>query len=541
MRSGSRGRDRKVLVSASWMTELRRLQKVEEEKDMLEKKVVEMKAGLADYDSLKATLQKFHKEYLEMKEQLKEETNLADEAVRKRTEMARALKEEQLKASLFSRNIKRLESELKVARLDLHSAERNVRTLQSKEKKLRREKKEQMVLRDKALDELQKESKTVNRERAQRLEDLHKADKVMDQLLVVNEKLKKSEVALTRNVLDAKRKKNENTAMLHAISANNAMFQEFENEILVREEETAKKDLRIKAMETELRSLRVELRNKEYFSTSLQKAYDKLQKIAMQLAENASTRDAVLRTFPGDSVPPGGVGNDLRCSDSPISFLGAADQGEEIVEGVRLRRATANEPRSRSETFGSLVRKNVVGSVRKIIQANEEKRSRGFRSSEHRFPSNAHEIPSTVLLSHYGSTTMPPNVSSKPPVLSKAHNIVGSHLGKAGTGDLHDNSFLAFSRSAALQQSKNPSLRRAMDKSRGRTDASPSRSTNISMSTSPASRKYRKKRIDDIDRVGSVFLGSGLGYKKQLPSIKSPGSAKQVIKRILADLEGKTE
>ena len=98
--------EKQVLVSANWKKELRRLQKIEEENEKMERKMQDMQSIVDAYHGLEQTLKKFHEEYVEMKDVVAEQKRLAGEADDRRAETERSLREEQLKYKVATDNLR---------------------------------------------------------------------------------------------------------------------------------------------------------------------------------------------------------------------------------------------------------------------------------------------------------------------------------------------------------------------------------------------------------------------------------------------------
>lgn len=101
--------EKQVLVSANWKKELRRLQKIEEEKEKMERKMKDMQSIVDAYHGLEQTLKKFHEEYVEMKKVVTEQKRRAGDADERRAETEKSLREEQLKNKIANDNLRKTE------------------------------------------------------------------------------------------------------------------------------------------------------------------------------------------------------------------------------------------------------------------------------------------------------------------------------------------------------------------------------------------------------------------------------------------------
>ena len=158
----------------------------------------------------------------------------------------------------------------------------------------------------------------------------------------------------------------------------------------------------------------------------------------------------------------------------------------------------------------------------------------GFDSTESRFHEDASNMPSTVLLAEHGSKRMPPAVAARSERRDQGGGGAESPLSM--TASLSPRSSAAPSPAPGSEAGFSRHLRSPGARSVRRSAPGTSPSSRKPPSLRSPSLRVEIDRSKGVGRVGSTFFGSGLGLRKQLPKIKSPGSAKQVIARIVASL-----
>ena len=576
-------KEKKVLVSSSFLTEFDKLQKKVQKLDELEKHLEEAKEKAEENQGLQNTLSTFQQEYEQMKQQNALEIERRIKASKKVDGFKEKLANAERINTQFKLNTKRLEKAKREVSKNYGLAKKKVDVLAIDIVKKDDDLKRQVEIQKEMAKLMRRRETELERERQERLKDMH--TKEIQTRTVLQAVAERDRLANRIKMQDsiANQHTHESYVLVEALRCSKRVSEVYGEDLITREEELVEVKERLARMETMHTDALATIEEEQFRRRDLERQHRRLQSYLMATAKSKSeimgimepsksrlvdsTISRVERYGGGDRgdrgdrggdgmVVHGGMSNGMMLENPELGEFDEVEEDEMLV----IRR-DVEPPLYQAPTFSHLVRSqeqlkivrrppmNVMGGSTRgsiggggsTLPQSVMSRAGGPTSSVEPlgFGAGGSRWARPIRLEEVSKETL--RIVQPPPRMVRAG---GSMADTSATGRPLLAPRVGAEAGGAMDTFDVPWFQDAADGIRppgmlGRSRSVPAVGNGSSViSQKKKVKRYRRRDGNSVtDNDGSLFLGHGLGLKKTRVERTMKGSARHILDNIVARID----
>ena len=555
---------KKILVTAAWKDEFAKLQTDVLQIPILQEELKQAREETETFRQYEAMLNKYKEEYKVMMQDSKEATTKAKDLQSRNLELAKQVKKFRDDKEKVRANTRRLERLLKEEQKKYGKATAEIASLFRKLQQQKAEYEQEVKNRNHFAEKLKEESKHLEREREQRLQDIHM--KSLDRMRIEGLEAAKNklEKAHTMDSSLAATHTHESAILTKALECSRHVSEMYEERLVMDDDEIADLKIRNAKLQRQLEGKEAQITANEEKNAAVKHLLRAVQAYALTLAKTSTDyehimqppRQWMLRTANEDAMAlkDGEDGSWLPGGQNPAAGWGDAESGAELIV-----RRDMEPPLSQAPTYSSLVKHfeglkasrrlqrmpekdddgnevsfSLAGPGKIPIPESSEKP--GFFSSQYRFMADRKptEVSDTTLrqvqppmrASHTGlqlADTFSPGRPARATDVNGLPPVVDTFYSPGGTGDVSLPSAASAPNLGGLTPDgfRRKTRKHIKSHSERKPRASPLRTDGKSVA----------------DSAGSMYISTGIGIKRTKIERKLKGSAKHMLNQIINQIQ----